>query len=397
MIADRWLTLRPRFSGFTTAGLLAVEIFTALASGWGLAMIGVRGGTWILGGIVGGAIAFWLYRTHFNCQATPNRKARKIGQVLIGLSIGFTAQGSHFAELSTLIPTFALLALCLVSLGTVIGFLYQQLEQTDLLTACLATVPGNIGVMASLAADYDRGAALVSLVQLLRFTTIILVVPLFAPIPQAADHSNIWASFQLGSESLDWQFLSLLSLVLLAANLAVRWGDRYKVPVAALICAIVVGIGFNPVIESLSLADEINFHFPPILSLTGQILLGVTIGEYWGMSPKLNRLTLVRAIAPVFLTFLAGLICAGVAKLITPWDWLTCLLVTAPGGSPEMIWLALSLHQDVEIVTLGHLVRLILINFSLPFLVSLAVQLEQRWGQNRYPLLAAEYKAPEEL
>lgn len=359
-------------------------------------MIGVRGGTWILGGIIGGAIAFWLYRTHYNSQATPNRNARKIGQVLIGLTIGFSAQGSHFTELSTLLPTFSLLALCLLSLGTVIGFLYQQLEQTDLLTACLATVPGNIGVMASLAADYDRDAALVSLVQLLRFTTIILVVPLLVPIPEAVDHSHIWASFQLTSD-LDWQFLSLLSLVLLAASLAVRWGDRYRVPVAALICAIVVGIAFNPVIESFLAIGEINFRFPPILSLMGQILLGVTIGEYWGMSPKLNRATLAKALVPVFLTFFAGLICAGVAKLITPWDWLTCLLVTAPGGSPEMIWLALSLHQDVEVVTMGHIVRLILINFSLPILVSLAVQLEQRWGQNRYPLLAAEYEAPKEF
>lgn len=395
MIADRWLKLKSQLPNLTIAGLLAIEISIAMVSGWGLAMLGVKGGAWILGGIVGGAIAFGLYRTHWYHQAKPNRNARKAGQILIGLTIGFTVQSSHFTELSSSLPAFGFLALCLVFFGTVIGYLYYHLESTDLLTAWLATVPGNIGVMASLAADYGRNTALVSLVQLLRFTAIILVVPLFAPIPVSAAHANVWASFELESDSFSWQFLSLLSLVLLTAVFAARLGDRYKVPVAAFICAIAVGIGFNPLLTSLPLMSGTNFHFPSLLTLLGQILLGITIGEYWGTRPKLNRASLGAAIVPVCLTFLAGLICASIAKLITPWDWLTCILVTAPGGSPEMIWIALALHQHVEIVTVGHLVRLILINSSLPFLVSLAVYLEQRWGQQNSPLMVAEYKAPD--
>ena len=56
---------------------------------------------------------------------------------------------------------------------------------------------------------------------------------------------------------------------------------------------------------------------------------------------------------------------------LMPWDWLTCLLVTAPGGSPEMIWISLALNHDVETVTTGHLMRLMIINLLLPLLVSL--------------------------
>lgn len=66
------------------------------------------------------------------------------------------------------------------------------------------------------------------------------------------------------------------------------------------------------------------------------------------------------------MTIGAGLIAAAIARLLTSWDWLTCILVTAPGGAPEMILVALALEHNVEIVTAGHLVRLLAINGSLP-------------------------------
>ncbi|MGC8714772.1 MAG: AbrB family transcriptional regulator, partial [Leptodesmis sp.] len=121
---------------------------------------------------------------------------------------------------------------------------------------------------------------------------------------------------------------------------------------------------------------SVDFSLPTLLNLIGQILLGLTIGEYWGISPKLRKGAIVHALIPVLLTFLTGVMAAGLAMLLTSWDWLTCLLVTAPGGSPEMIWIALGLDRDVEIVTAGHLVRLIAINISLPILVSLAGSLD---------------------
>ena len=37
------------------------------------------------------------------------------------------------------------------------------------------------------------------------------------------------------------------------------------------------------------------------------------------------------------MTLIAGAIAAILAMQLTSWDWLTCLLVTAPGGLAEMI------------------------------------------------------------
>ncbi|NEQ24998.1 MAG: AbrB family transcriptional regulator, partial [Microcoleus sp. SIO2G3] len=72
---------------------------------------------------------------------------------------------------------------------------------------------------------------------------------------------------------------------------------------------------------------------------------------------------------PVALTFLAGFTAAGITMYFTHWDWLTCLLMAAPGGSPEMILIALVLNHNVETITAAHLVRLMAINVYLPVLI----------------------------
>jgi uncharacterized membrane protein AbrB (regulator of aidB expression) len=76
------------------------------------------------------------------------------------------------------------------------------------------------------------------------------------------------------------------------------------------------------------------------------------------------------------MTLSGGLVVAFVAKFITHWDWLTCLLVSVPGGSPEMIWIALTLNHHVEIITAGHLIRLITINMMLPLMILAASHLD---------------------
>jgi uncharacterized membrane protein AbrB (regulator of aidB expression) len=73
----------------------------------------------------------------------------------------------------------------------------------------------------------------------------------------------------------------------------------------------------------------------------------------------------------VALTIAVGFTAAFLAMQLTDWDWLTCLLVTAPGGVAEMILIALALNHDIEIVAAGHIVRLIAINCSIPIWVFL--------------------------
>jgi hypothetical protein len=358
-------------------GLIAVEVGLASLLGLGILALGLSGGAWIFGGIGAGAIAFWVYKQH-NPQAQPNRSARKTGQILVGLAVGFSLQHSDLFGLSSSVPLFMLLTLLLLASGGAIGYVYSQIEKTDLLTALLATTPGNLGIMGSIAADYQRNAALVSLVQLLRFTVITLLVPLVAHVSHPVDLQQTLQAYSPFPLNFSLDYGLWLCAILLCANYAVQLGIQLKVPVAALLCAIAVGASFNLALNAVPGLPAVDFSLPPWLNLLGQLLLGITIGEFWAMNPRLSWGTGLRAIVPVGLTLAAGLGTAAIAKLLSPWDWLTCLLIAAPGGSPEMIWLALTFDQNVEIVTAAHLLRLIAINLSLPLLVNLAAHQDQR-------------------
>jgi hypothetical protein len=362
---------------YTHYFLIGIEIIVALVSGLIFIAIGAGGGAWILGGIASGALVFYFYRSIYNNQAEPNRNSRKVGQIIVGLTVGFSIKHNDILALYSQLHIFLLLTFFLLFSGVIIGYIYSRLEKTDLLTGMLATVPGNIGIMASIAADYGRNISLVSIVQLIRFTSIIIVIPIIASVSNSHDISKIIDSVTTSLFSFGLTNFSLLSLLLFITVLTVKLGSQFKIPVAGFFCSIIVGTIFNSSLDSLPFLAHIDFNLPPLFNLIGQVLLGITIGEYWGMKPKLGKLTIAYTLVPVAMTFVAGLVSAGIAMFLTPWDWLTCLLVTSPGGSPEMIFISLALHHNVEIVTAGHLVRLMAINLSLPALVSFVYYLER--------------------
>lgn len=159
-----------------------------------------------------------------------------------------------------------------------------------------------------------------------------------------------------------------------------------QIPTPFFFGALIVGTSFSYLLKTVPFLPEIHFTPPYIVNLIGQALLGISIGESWGNNPKIKKRTIFYALIPVSLTIATGFIAASFAALLTPWDWLTCILVTAPGGSAEMVLVALSLHHNVEVVTAGHLIRLIALNVSLPLWLLFFRYLEERYPENNYLL-----------
>jgi hypothetical protein len=360
----------PRFISFlSTYSIVFTELFLGLLVGFVFMLLGLGAGASILSGITTGALVSYTYRVLYEIEIKPNKNARKMGQAIVGLSIGISLAHSHLVETLFHLPILIFTTLFLLLCSFLIGYIYSRISQMDFLTAMLAVVPGNIGIMASIAADYGRNVSVVSLVQLIRFTSIILLVPLISQLSTPHDFNAIVSS--ITTDLLNSNFISLMLLVLVLAItlFASSLGSQLKIPAAYLFCSIVVGIVFNALLSWLPFVPHLNFSLPNSINLVGQTLLGITIGEYWGINPILRKRTVALASIPVLMIFLAGFIAAGMLMLITHWDWLTCLLVASPGGSPEMILIALVLQQNVEIVTAAHLVRLIAINIYLPIMI----------------------------
>ncbi|WP_341529146.1 AbrB family transcriptional regulator [Nostoc sp. UHCC 0302] len=356
--------------------VLFLEMLLALPLGLLLAKFRSGGIAWIFGGIVAGTVVLQGCRIFYQYSPKPNRTARKVGMALVGLNVGASNGYSDIATVASNVPIFIFLTLFLLLCGSCIGYIYSRVSKTNLLTAMLATVPGGVGVMAAIAADYDRNVSLVALVQAIRVTSVVFLIPLIAK----TSVGNYWNSPTLPVKNALLNFdpsqLGLLLLVLLITGLVVYFAILFKIPAGDFFGALLIGIGFNPLLHLLPFTGDIHFNPPQLINLLGQMLLGITIGEYWGDKATFGKKTIVYALMSVAMTLAAGAIAAILAMQLTSWDWLTCLLVTAPGGSAEMILVSLALHHNVEVVTTGHLVRLIAINSSLPLWIFLFRRLD---------------------
>ncbi|MBW4669941.1 MAG: AbrB family transcriptional regulator [Cyanomargarita calcarea GSE-NOS-MK-12-04C] len=359
--------------------ILGWEILLALPLGLIFSRFNIGGVAWIFAGIASGALIFQSCRIFYDYFPNPHPNARKIGMILVGLTIGSSNAHANFVNVAAGVPVFLILTCFLLLSGAIIGYFYSRLTKINLLTAMLATVPGGVGIMAALAADYGRNVTLVALVQVIRVTSVVLLIPFVARVSSFGSSLNPQTLPAKGVLfSLEPSYLGLLILALLISGLVVYLALLCKIPAAPFFGALLVGIGFNPILNLLPFVTDINFTPPPLINLLGQILLGITIGEYWGDKPQLEKQTITYAFMSVGMTLIAGAIAAILAMQLTSWDWLTCLLVTAPGGSAEIILVALALNHNVEIVTAGHLVRLIAINCSLPLWIFLFRRLDNK-------------------
>ncbi|MBG1271718.1 AbrB family transcriptional regulator [Nostoc sp. WHI] len=360
--------------------VLVLEMLLTLPLGLFLAKFHVGGIAWIFGGIAAGTVVLQGCRVFYKYSPKPNRTARKVGMALVGLTVGASNAHGNLASAASGIPIFIFLTLFLMLSGSGIGYIYSRISKTNLLTAMLATVPGGVGIMAAIAADYNQNVSLVALVQAIRVTSVVFLIPFIARTsvgnyyPQTLSINAVWLN-------LDPSQLGLLLLVLLITGLVVYPAILFKIPAGDFFGALLIGIGFNPLLHWLPFVGDISFSPPPLINLLGQILLGITIGEYWGDKPNLTKRTVGYALMSVVMTLATGAIAAILAMQLTSWDWLTCLLVTAPGGSAEMILVSLALNHNVEIVTTGHLVRLIAINSSLPLWVFLFRRLDKQFSE----------------
>ncbi|MDJ0568489.1 MAG: AbrB family transcriptional regulator [Pleurocapsa sp. MO_192.B19] len=347
-----------------------LEIFVALFLGVAIAHLGLGSVAWIFGGMGAGVIVIRSYQTISRKTFKPNKTGRKLGQAMVGLSIGFAIADSNLVAASSRLPLFIFLTLFMLLCGSGIGYIYSRISQTNLLNAMLATVPGGVATMSSIAAEYNRNVSLVAMVQTIRITSVILIIPLIAGISdRAIDRTTFsFKDYVVNREPI---YLCLLILAIISAWLGVKIASKLRIPAAYFFGTLIVGIVFNYAIAYFPLINHFNFTPPPAISVIGQTLLGITVGEAWSNRVDITSKNIIHAFISVAMTIASGFIAATIATVFTSWDWLTCMLVTAPGGSTEMILVALALDHHPEIVTVAHSVRLMALNLSLPLWIFL--------------------------
>ncbi|MCL6752694.1 AbrB family transcriptional regulator, partial [Nostoc sp. CCCryo 231-06] len=229
--------------------VLVLEMLLALPLGLLLAKFQIGRIAWIFGGIAAGTVVLQGCRIFYQYSPQPNRTARKVGMALVGLTVGASNAHGNLASVASSIPIFIFLTFFLLLSGSSIGYIYSRLSKTNLLTAMLATVPGGVGIMAAIAADYNKNVSLVALVQAIRVTSVVVLIPFIAKTstgnyyPQTLPINAAWLNF-------DPFQLELLLLILVITGFVVYPAILFKIPGGDFFGALLIGIGFNPLLHS---------------------------------------------------------------------------------------------------------------------------------------------------
>jgi uncharacterized protein len=353
-VTDRPVRLRSPWL-LPTELVLTAAVSTALFAWLRLEFV------WVLSGLAVGWVTTAAFRRRADRQ-TPNAATRQLGQVLVGVALGPVLARQSMGDALVFLPLLLGAVVVVLAGSVVVARAYSRACHVDGTTAGLATLPGGIGIMASVAAETGGAPALVALVQGVRVAVVVSAIPAIVVLGGGAASADAEIPNVLpGSPAGYAVWASLVAGAFAAASAARRVG----VPVASLLGPMAFGIAVALVVR-FAAPGAGAVELPYVHAVVGQALLGITVGEYLAQDSRTTRLAAAGGFGGVLATFALSLVVAVVVHALTPWSFLTCVLMMAPGGAPEMIVLAAATPSELHLVVIAQMTRQIAVNALMP-------------------------------
>ncbi|WP_324482129.1 AbrB family transcriptional regulator [Acidiphilium sp.] len=358
----------PRRSAAARWALLAA---VTAASAVPLAAIGVPSAALFAALFVATALALAGYAP----EGVP-RSASLAAQAVLGVVIGALVSGPTLRALAAhavpvVLVTFATL---LVSIGA--GLLMGLRRDVDPTTGALALTTGGASAIVALAAELGADIRMVAVVQYLRVGLVTAIMPLVAAFVfhvggmTAADHlSHVGGHFSHGSAmaaAVPPAGLKGLVLVGLAAPLGLLLARLTRMPAGPLLGPLIVA-------AAITLTGRTGDAGVPAPIVD---LAYAAIGWQAGVRFTRARLAEIGRALPTALglILLVNVICAGLGALLadlagaTPFEG---YLATLPGGIYAALAMAIAARTDVTFVLAVHVLRVLLVMFTMPLFARL--------------------------
>lgn len=342
--------MKPRF---TRAAYLRsplaqiVQIAVAWAGGWLFTQMDVPA-SWL-----SGAVVAMMLLGRFGLAVVMPRALTETAMVVSGVVMGAGMTPDTLAAIGTYPLSLALLVAAIVattfasSLVLVRGFGWRRDD------AILATVPGALTAVMTIAVERRLDVPGIGIVQSTRLLFLIIVLPFAVTI--VGDTGPVFLGAGAGTTT-PAALAALLAGGLAAGALFARMGLA-----APLLLGATAASGLAHV------TGAVTGHLPEPVAELGFVLIGVFIAQ------RFNTLDLaaMRRLVPAALTaFVVGMAVAGgfagLAVLAAGAPLGDALVAFAPGGLEAMVVLALVMGLDPLYVGVHHLVRFLGIGFALP-------------------------------
>ena len=322
------------------------------ATGGGIATLLGLPASWMVGGVVAvtaGSIAGLPIQM-------PDR-LRDAAFLLIGMSMGASVAPDSLRLIASWPVTIAALALELVLIIALTGWMLARFFKLDTGTAYLSSFPGHLSFVMGIASAGVGNARQIVIIQVIRILMLTICVPIgtvFLPIdhfapPVATEFLNLWE-------------LLALAAACVAVGLVFM---RLKVPAGFVLGAMAAA-------TAAKLGGLYTATMPPPLVLVTFVLTGALIGSrFAGIS---RREILVAAKGGVIATAMTvGIVTlvAWVASLIVDMPYGQIWLGLAPGALEGMGALGIALGYDTAFIAAHHVIRLLMLSFAIPTVVVL--------------------------
>ncbi len=291
-------------------------------------------------------------------------------QIFSGIIIGSRFAKKDITSLKRMLTPALILAICLLTITTIFAYFISVFTNLDLTTAFFSCAPGGVSDLALIAADLGANPEQVALLQLGRFTFVLLFFPVYiktryiyknnsVPIQQNKDMLAKTMQNKKTSVSMKNRSLNIVSIII-----GIFGGFLFRylhIPAGAIIGAIVFTILANFFIVKVNIPTSIK-HFV-------QILAGCYIGSQINQNVAVSIPSLFLPLCILLLGILVmAFLCAYIIYKITGLDYVTCLFSCIPGGLAEMGIIADDLELDTPKIIVMHTVRLIAVICFFPLL-----------------------------
>jgi membrane AbrB-like protein len=315
------------------------------------AFLGLPAG-WLMGGALGVTVAALA-----GLPVSMPDRLRDVVFVLIGMSMGANVAPDSLQLIASWPISLAALALELVLIIALTGWMLVKVFKLDPGTAYLSSFPGHLSFVLGVAAAGVGDPRQIVIIQVIRILMLTICVPIgavFLPIAHFAPPAAT-------------EFLSLWQLLALAAG-CVAGGLVFvwlKVPAGFVLGAMAAA-------TTAKLAGLYVEAMPAPLMTVTFILTGALIGSRFAGITRAEFLHAAKGgfIATAMTVGIVTLIAYGVSLLVDmPFGQIW--LGLAPGALEGMGALGIALGYDTAFIAAHHVIRLLLLSFAIPTVVVL--------------------------
>ncbi len=279
--------------------------------------------------------------------------------IFLGLYIGNYIDKNLFSQINQWVWTSLIMLVYIIVSVLLVSKYLQKFSGYETKTSIFSAAPGALGPLLILAENTKSDLSQVATSHLIRLIIIITVFPFL--VDSFYNAENI----QITEEVVVEQNILHLIILLALSILFIFLFDKLKIP-AALLSGTLVASGF------LQITEIASYKLPANVIDYCLLILGASVGCRFANKTfnEVARNTLHSFVATSLLVLL-GVIAAFVAGLFIDKNFFTLLLSYCPGGIYEVAVIAIFFDLDPEFVSFHHIIRLLMILFTVPIILKI--------------------------